>query len=222
MREKGIRPKRKIKIKWSSNFAYGIGLLATDGCLSSDGRHITFVSKEIEQIKNFMRALDIKGIKVGITKSGYNNATAHRVQFGDVIFCRFLEGIGLTPAKSKTIGHINIPQKYLFDFLRGCLDEDGTFYSYWDPRWKSSFMFYTEFISASKNHISWIQEQIYKQLRIKGHITTDRNSVIIQLKYAKSDSIKLLRKIYSDRKCLYLKRKKLKINKALAIVGERL
>ncbi|OHB00478.1 MAG: hypothetical protein A3E93_01615 [Candidatus Zambryskibacteria bacterium RIFCSPHIGHO2_12_FULL_43_12b] len=219
MHKRGVRPKNKIKIIWSANFAYGIGLLVTDGCLSSDGRHITFVSKDMEQIENFRGAFGLRDIKTGQTTSGHKGKRVHRLQFGDVVFYRFLEGIGLTSAKSKTIGSVDIPNSYLFDFLRGCFDGDGTFYSYWDPRWKSSFMFYTEFISASKKHILWLQEKLYEILRIRGHITNDKKGATLQLKYAKKDSLKLLNKLYSNKKGLFLKRKKLKVVKALAIVG---
>jgi len=56
-------------------------------------------------------------------------------------------------------------------FLKGSFDGDGSFYSYWDPRWKSSFMFYTVFIFVSQRHILWLRSQIFEHLGIKGHIT---------------------------------------------------
>jgi len=220
MGKRGPKPKGKVKLEWSADFAYGIGLLVSDGCLSPDGRHIIFVSKDIEQINNFLKAFRIKKIKIGATTSGYKGANAFRVQFGDVLFCKFLDEIGITQAKSKTIDKIYVPKEYFFDFLRGSFDGDGTFYSYWDPRWKSSFMFYTEFISASKKHILWIREQIYKELKISGHITNQSVGQTHQLKYAKKDSLKLLVRLYAGKKSLYLKRKKLKIDKALSMIGE--
>lgn len=81
------------------------------------------------------------------------------VQFSDVLFHQFLISIGITPAKSKTIGIIKIPKKYFFDFLRGCFDGDGSFYSYYDKRWKSSFMFYLTLASASQDFINWIRKK---------------------------------------------------------------
>ncbi|MEK7505881.1 MAG: hypothetical protein AAB597_03245, partial [Patescibacteria group bacterium] len=220
--KRGSKPKGKVKIKWSPNFAYAIGLLVSDGCLSPNGRHVIFVSKEREQINNFLKALSIQ-VSVGNVYSGYKRKKALRVQFGDVLFYHFLLSIGLTPNKSKTIGKIKLPAKYFFDFLRGSFDGDGSSYSYWDPRWRSSFMFYTEFVSASKIHILWLQEEIRKRLRISGHITGDgKKSSVFQLKYAKSDSLKLLRKMYPRKRALYLERKRLKIERALSIVGERL
>ena len=126
------------------------------------------------------------------------------------------------PRKSKIIGEIKIPNEYFFDFLRGSFDGDGSTYSYFDPRWRSSFMFYTTFVSASSKHISWLREEIFKRLKIRGHITGDGKRVIFQLKYAKADSLKLLRKMYHSKKVLCLSRKRLKIVKMLATVREKL
>lgn len=167
----GIKPKEKVKREWSANFAYAIGLLVTDGSLSIDGRHIELTSKDIEQLKNFFTCLGLNN-KIGQKMSGYKKEKYLRVQFGDTIFYRFLLDVGLTPAKSKTIGVLKIPRKYFFDFLRGCFDGDGSFYSYYDPRWKSSFMFYATLCSASITYIRWIQNTLFKISNIKGHITS--------------------------------------------------
>jgi hypothetical protein len=56
MKKRGQKPKGKVKIVWSSNMSYAIGLLTTDGCLSSDGRHILLTSKDKEQLNNFSKA----------------------------------------------------------------------------------------------------------------------------------------------------------------------
>ena len=211
--KRGTRPKGKVKILWSPQFAYAIGLIASDGCLSPNGRHIVFVSEDTEQLINFMRALNI-------TVAQRKNS--NRVQFSDVLFYRFLLTTGLMPNKSKILAQLNIPTEYFFDFLRGSFDGDGSFYSYWDPRWKSSFMFYTTFVSASKAHILWIQEKIFKRLKIRGHITKDGRGITYQLKYAKADSLKLLGRMYYPGAQYWLSRKRLKIEKALDIVNEQL
>jgi hypothetical protein len=46
MNPKRLQLKNNPKIKWNSEISYGIGLIATDGSLSKDGRHITFTSKD--------------------------------------------------------------------------------------------------------------------------------------------------------------------------------
>jgi hypothetical protein len=221
MGERGPKPKRKVKIEWSPNFAYAIGLLATDGCVSADGRHISFVSKDIEQVNNFMKCLQIH-VKIGKNISGYDGNSTHKIQFGDVIFSSFLFDIGITSAKSKTIGVIKVPKKYFFDYLRGCFDGDGTIYSYWDKRWKSSFMFYVSIASASERHIEWLRSRINEKVGSKGHVTKDGKGSTFQLKYAKNESLRILKKMYYSKNIVYLSRKKLKIDKILAIVGKSL
>ena len=212
---RGPKSKGRIKIKWSPNFAYAIGLLTTDGHLSKDGRHFDLTSKDIEQIENFLKCLGINN-KIGTKLSGIGNLS-YRVQFGDVLFYKFLLQIGLTPAKSKTLGIVQVPKKYFFDFLRGVFDGDGSFYSYFDPRWKSSFMFYTTFISASEKYTLWLRLCINKMIGVKGHISKDGKKRTFQLKYAKSESIKVLKKIYYRKRLVCLSRKRDKIEKALQI-----
>lgn len=215
MGARGPKPKGKVKIEWSPNFAYAIGLLVTDGSLSKNGRHICLVSKDEEQLQNFMRAL---GINVSVGKG----TSASRVQFSDVLFYQFLQDIGLMPNKTKIIGEVKIPERYFFDFLRGSFDGDGCTYSYFDPRWKSSYMFYTTFVSASRAHIIWLQRVLYERLGIKGHITGDGRKRVLQLKYAKADSLKLLRKMYYSGEVLCLSRKRLKIEKMLRTIAQHL
>ena len=209
-----MQPLKKIKVKWSPEFAYAIGLLTTDGNLSIDGRHLDFTSKDTEQINNFMECLGVK-VKIGYKKSSSTGRKIPRIQFGDVNFYKFLLSIGLSPAKTKVISNLKIPEKYFFDFLRGHFDGDGTFYYFWDKRWRSSFMFYTVFTSTSKQHIEWLRDRIYKNLNIKGHFNKTRN--IYYLKYAKAESLKLLPKMYYHKKVVCLSRKFKKIKKALEI-----
>jgi hypothetical protein len=201
--------KGKLSYLWSRNLAYAIGLLVTDGSLSIDRRHIDISSVDKEQLDNFLLCLG-KIYEIGTKKSG-NGDMCFRIQFSDVLFYKFLLSIGLTPHKSKTIGAVIIPKKYFFDFLRGHFDGDGTFYSYKDPRWKSSYMFYLCFISASEKHIRWIQNELILRLGITGSLVKSQNSSVYQLKYAKKESLVLLGKLYynSDVVCLARKREKI-------------
>jgi len=222
MGKSGAKPKGKVKIRWSPRFAYAIGLMVSDGNLSPDGRHINFTSKDFELIRLFQKSLDIE-VHIGRKGNGSSKEKPYFVtQFGDVLFYRFLVGIGLMPNKSKLIGEIKIPAKYFFDFLRGSFDGDGCTYSYFDPRWRSSFMFYTCFVSASSAHINWLRKEIHRRVGIRGHVGMNGRNILKQLKYAKADSLKLLRKMYYSRNAVSLSRKRLKIQKMLAIVGEQL
>lgn len=218
MGKRGPKPKGKVELKWSSGFAYAIGLIVSDGSLSKDGRHVAFVSKDLELIKTFLKCLKTKS-SIGQKTSGHKSVNkCFVVQLGDVLFYNFLLNIGIMPNKSKIIGKVSIPDKYVFDFLRGSFDGDGSFNSYWDPRWRSSHMFYLNFSSASKPHIEWIREIIYKKTKISGHISKSlRKGSIYNLRYAKSDSIVIINKMYYNSNILFLKRKKEKIDKALHV-----
>ncbi len=214
---RGPKPKGKVKIKWSHDFAYAIGLLATDGCLLNDGRHIDLTSNDYEQLLNFNRALSIE-VFFGKKNPGLNRE-GKRVQFSDVLFYKFLLKIGLTPHKSKTLGKVYIPKKYFFDFFRGCFDGDGSFYSYWDPRWKSSFMFYIALASSSPVFLAWIQDEIFARLKIRGHISDSKKRGCGQLRYAKKESLKILKSMYYSDSVICLSRKRKKSEKALKITG---
>ncbi len=212
-----MKPKNKVKIKWSPGLAYIIGLVTTDGNLVKDGRHINFTSKDLQLVKLFRDILGLKN-KITIKSSGSLKLKKYFfLQFGDINFYKFLLSIGLTPKKSLTLSAIKVPDIYFFDFLRGHFDGDGTFYSYWDSRWRSSFMLYTVFISASKKHILWLQNEIYKKLCINGHLTKSGNKACYQLKYAKEESAKLIAKIYYRKNLPRLERKYKKVYNALAI-----
>ncbi|MCX6716475.1 MAG: hypothetical protein NTV72_00950 [Candidatus Taylorbacteria bacterium] len=214
----GARPKGKVNIKWSPDFAYAVGLLASDGHISKDGRHISFVSKDIEQTLNFAICLGINN-KIGNTFGSFNNI-ATRIQFGDVKFVEFLNEIGITKAKSKTIGELKIPDEYFFDFLRGEFDGDGSTYSYWDKRWRSSFMYYLEFASASQNFIDWMASNILRLSGAKWHVTRNRRNSCLQLKFAKKSALIIIKKMYYSGVKTFLPRKRLKIDKMLGIVGQ--
>ena len=217
-----MKPLGKVKINWSPEFAYAIGLLVTDGNLSPDGRHINFTSKDEELVELLARILELKN-KIGKKARGYSqNKKYFVIQFGDVLFYRYLQKIGLLPNKSKILEKIKIPASYFFDFLRGHLDGVGTFHSYFDPRWRNSYMFYTIFMSASKKHIDWLRSEALRKLRISGHVTKGKTSSVYQLKFAKAESLKLLAKLYYNPQVVCLSRKRKKIEEALAVMDKKL
>ena len=207
-------------MEWSPEFAYAIGLIVTDGSLSKDKRHIVLTSKDEEMMFNFQKALGIEN-NIGKKNSGSQKEKKYFVtQIGDVLLYRFLESIGLENNKTKTIQEVAIPDSYFADFLRGHFDGDGCFYSYWDPRWKSSFMYYVTFISASRKHIDWLRGEVDRLYRVKGHCSDKPAGSVYQLKYAKKESNVILKKMYYKEDVLCLSRKRLKIEKVLGTIGK--
>jgi len=219
MGRRGPKPKPRESIEWSSNLAYAVGLLATDGCLYNDGRHINFTSKDRQLIGTFKRCLNLKN-KVSKKSGGFTDIKKYYVvQFGDISFYRFLVEIGLSPAKSKTLSNILVPDDYLADLIRGLFDGDGSFYSYHDPRWPTSFLYYLSFISASKDHLLWLQKNIQRKLDIHGHGIDRPHSGAYQLKYAKQEAKKIIYFMYYQSNIPCLERKRKKIYNALKIAN---
>ncbi|MDO8496534.1 MAG: hypothetical protein Q7S43_03725 [bacterium] len=195
--------------------AYAIGLLATDGCLYNDGRHINFTSKDIQLIRTFKKCLDLKN-KVSRKSGGFTKEKKYYfVQFGNVTLYQFLVEIGLSSAKSKILNKILVPDDYLADLIRGLFDGDGSFYSYHDPRWPTSFLYYLSFISASRSHLLWLQKNIKQRLWVSGHGIDRPHSGAYQLKYAKQEAKKIIDFIYYRPNIPCLERKRKKIYNAL-------
>jgi hypothetical protein len=126
----------------------------------------------------------------------------------------------LTPRKSLTIGPLKIPDEYFADFLRGCIDGDGTVLVYTDryhaPK-KASYVYqrlYLSIVSASRPFIEWIGTTIYRLRGLRGGIhlkaRRDRPRPVWVLRYAKKASVQLLRWMYyaPDVVCLARKRAK--------------
>ena len=187
-----MKPLAKTNCTWSAELAYVIGLIATDGNLSSDGRHIAFTSKDFELATLFQKYLNHQG-KIGRKSRGAGGEKKYFVvQLGDVVFYKFLLSIGLTPNKSKTMGELKIPQKYFYDFFRGCIDGDGSLGFFMHPESKIP-QFKTRLVSASKLFLDWIRSLTIKD-GIKGFITTSEE--LHTLVFAKQDSTKLLNLVY--------------------------
>lgn len=215
---------------WSSNLAYAVGLITTDGNLSKDGRHINFISSDIGLIKTFKKCLKKKN-KISINPpSGLSKKTAFRVQIGDVVFYDWLIKIGLTPNKSLTIGPIALENKFFPDFVRGHLDGDGNVRNYIDKyntKIDSKYIYERFFIflrSASKKHIYWLRGKIQELSGISGSIqktlsksqigkspmfvikySTNEAKVLANWIYYDNAVPKLLRKYYIAKKFLTLK-----------------
>jgi hypothetical protein len=209
------KPRRVIDLTWTPDLAYAVGLIATDGCLSSNRKNIVFTSQDIEQITNMKIILMLPG-KIGYTRN--SKSEAYRIQFTSAQLYDWLCSLGLTSNKSLTLGELKIPDKYFIDFLRGHLDGDGSISTYTDRynTFKNDKYVYerlwVRFISGSQDHIRWLHLMIRKLLGVTGrvHITKPnylgRSMYII--KFGKKESLGLLEKIYYSDTLPCLTRKK--------------
>lgn len=202
---RGNQKNKDYKAKWSSELAYVVGLITTDGSLSVDGRHLNITSNNIQLLEAVKKCLKIDN-KITPKVSGFTGKkSCYHIQFGNVILYKWLCGIGLMPNKTWLLGPLKIPNKYFFDFLRGHLDGDGCIRTFMDPVYLNSRRLYISFNSASLPHIEWLRKKIKSLASITGFIM--RNNNIFCLNYAKKESIALLSYLYPNRNIFFLERK---------------
>ncbi len=150
-------------------FWYLVGVVAADGCLSSDGRHVTVVAKDGRYLSQLKRHA---GLRCGVTKCyGSSGQLAHRLQIGSRVLYDRLLGIGLTPRKSLTIGQLAVPDEYFRDFLRGVIDGDGNIRRWNHPtNGREQWRLYV--CGASKPFLAWLRETIERLWAVGGRIHT--------------------------------------------------
>lgn len=210
-----MRPLGKTKRGWSPKTAYAIGLLVADGNLSPDGRHIDFTSKDRELVELFSECLGREDVIRKKSSTYTGEKRYYHVQFSDVLFYRWLQEQNITPNKSKSIQKVSVPKEYFRDFLRGYYDGDGSMYAYWDSRWHSSYMYYFQLTSGSKDFLKWMQGNIEDMAEAQGRLGDGTRAY--QLSFAKKATRKIHRFIYYKESVPCLKRKLVKAQEIFRI-----
>ena len=175
-------PHKRKDLKLSgANLWYLVGLITSDGCLSSDGRHIDITAKDYEFLEGIKKATEISN-KIG-SKYGMKGRRAFHIQIGNKNFYNLLLMIGLTPKKSLTLGSLNISHKHFVDFLRGVIDGDGCIRKWIHPSNKKE-QWSLKICSGSGVFIKWLNSITEHLLNVKGrvHKETDKKWI---LKYGK-------------------------------------
>jgi hypothetical protein len=179
---------------------YAIGLIATDGNLSKDARHILITSKDCDFLYELRNALGLK-VSIGRKSRGGSKEKIYGVlQFGDVKFYKFLESIGLTQKKSLSLKPLEVPKQYEMDFLRGVIDGDGniqetTHTTNGNKQWS------LRIVSGSPNFLPWLKIIIKRQVGIDGKLHINRSkgrNPLYILKYGKFAAKIILRGCYYD------------------------
>lgn len=116
------------------------------------------------------------------------------------------------------MGPLAVPDEYFADFFRGCVDGDGSIVSYIDRyhTFKSASYVYTRLyvsiVSASFRFIEWLRASVQRLVNVAGHVDVRRSGGrhdVWRLRYAKRESLAVLRWIYyaHDVTCLIRKRR---------------
>lgn len=201
--------RKELNIK-GPNLWYLVGLIASDGCLSSDGRHIDITSKDFKFLDGVRDLIGIEN-KIGI-KYGFKKQKAFHIQFSNRNFYEFLLSIGLTPNKSLTLGKIKIPEHYFTDFLRGAIDGDGCIRTWLHPTNKRE-QWSLRIYSGSRKFVTWLSDATQQLLGVAGGIYENDAGTLV-LKYGKMAAREISRRCYY-KDCFGLERKVKLANKCL-------
>ena len=194
---------------WTPGLAYVVGLMATDGNLARVHGRLALSSNDTEMLEIARRCL---GIRVPVRPYA-----KHHIQWMDHDLYSWLLEVGLSPAKSLTIGPLRVPEEYFRDFFRGCIDGDGSIVVYTD-RYHASrnerYIYqrlYVVLVSASLAFLDWIRTTTERLLGVSGSIAIEQRKArrpLGRLRYAKRESLRVLRWIYysPDAVCLARKR----------------
>jgi hypothetical protein len=187
---------------WTPDLAWVVGVIATDGNLSSSGRHLAIPSIDRDLLESLRACL---GLRNRIFMYKTDRSSIYRLQWGDRVFYDWLLSIGLTPAKSLTLGPLRVPDDYFADFVRGCIDGDGSVLVYTDryhTAKKERYIYerlYVSLVSASQPFIEWVQRSVLRLGAVAGSIGVSHpkgHHPIWKLRYAKAESIRILRWMY--------------------------
>jgi hypothetical protein len=203
-------------IEWIPRLAYAVGLIATDGCLYGDGRHIAFISKDEDLMRTLLGIVDRPRIRYKLEASEFGGS-AYRAQFSHARLYRWLLKVGVMPRKSLVLGAIDVPDEYLMPVVRGLLDGDGTVYTLVHRPTRRKYANYTYerlwtfFTSASRKHLEWLNETLLRAIGVSGYIEMfkrkRRKNPFYRLKYGNVASRILLPAIYADTSVPRLERK---------------
>lgn len=190
-----------VLASWSSELAYVVGLVASDGYLDRGYNCVGFTSTDLELVKLYCWCLRLDNrAKVRIRRlESSRGKPQYKISFSDPSYRLFLEQLGLTPAKSRTLGPLKIPDNLFRDFLRGCWDGDGTWYIY---RRATREYLYAQLSSGSPAFLFWVQATIKRLTGLEGSISRGL------LRYGGSKAIKLGRWMYYSPAVPCLQRKR--------------
>lgn len=116
---------------WSPEMAWVLGFIFADGCIMIGPRNGGMLSigvgeKDLEILEKINACLESNYI---IRRKATNKVTyCYRLDISKREIVDDLINLGVTPRKSKTITWPRIPDEYVWDFIRGYYDGDGSIF----------------------------------------------------------------------------------------------
>jgi len=181
-----------------------------DGSISTSGSGVSVCSADLQIIEMLKSAIG-SGHKIGVDNRSHRKKPSYTLNFKNKRVYKRLVHLGLVPRKSwnKTFC-VRPPKRYLWSFLRGLLDSDGTF------ALDRNNSLHTTFLCSSHVQLEWIRLQLWS-----GGVRASRVHPAgkqYRVTVSKQGSLVLLSRLYSGNPSLYLDRKR---SKALKILEQK-
>ncbi len=164
-----------LKAVLPADLWYVVGLIATDGCISGDGRHVDITSAERPYLEMVRRILGVENAIGRKYNGSQTSKTYYHIQIGSRSLVQFLAAVGVTPRKSLTIGPLDVPDETFPDFLRGVIDGDGSIRTWVHPQ-NGIRQWSLKISTASLAFAIWLRLRIEEQFQVKGAIHRKQNS----------------------------------------------
>jgi len=189
---------------WSSEMAYVLGLIITDGCLSRSGTVSLCINDKdlLEKVRNLI------GAAHAVKYYGYQKGL-YSFSFSRQKICADLNRLGIYSNKSLNVRFPEVPDAFLLNFIRGIFDGDGSvFFEKRSPK----LPLRASFVSGSKSFIEALESKLRGLGMPKRNIYQQKtkNAISYMIRYAHEDSVRLFNLIYDHEameKGLYLARK---------------
>lgn len=205
--ESPIREQKTCNIHYfdninTSNKAYLLGLILTDGCIykSRNSLCFSFGSKDLELVEFVKQELKSTH-NIGYRK--FKNF--YILEIFNTYLCESLAKYNIIPRKSLIVTYPNHLNGYDKDFIRGCLDGDGSIVYEKSKYWNSSRLRFQWIGTFDLLHN--IEKHLKQNLDLKKQKIHKYSSIYRLIYSSKQDNQRIYDYLY-DSNGFYLKRKK--------------
>jgi len=181
----------------TTNTAYLLGLLCSDGSIDKDGYGFQICSKDLEIVKSAKTILNSNHKIVKI--SSFDKRSGKIYEKYNIHFCSkkltsHLRKLGLNNNKSFDCKMPPIPENYFWDFIRGLFDGDGSISSN-----KDNYNFTLIASSEIMNEIKIKFKEIELSDTKLSIVSKNEKGIIYRIKQnSNSDLLKIYDKLYSS------------------------
>ncbi len=192
-RTDGYKVNEKFFRSWSSDMAYVLGFILTDGNIS--GNSVSIAQKDADILEDIKRVM---GATYPIRRRSNNgNSYIHTLTFNRKSIVEDLRALGITENKSLTVDMPEVPKEYQSDFIRGVIDGDG---------WVQDRGYVMNITTASKTFADELM-CVFKKRGLNSRVVNQSNAYRVWVS-GKQDVINLAEWLYEGKPNLYLERKR--------------